>query len=93
LGLSFRPVKRTVCLHVNPHSTPENIPSVLDLTISKLQEYYSQGLTSEDLVKIYLARIEEVNKGILNCVNEINPDAVEIAKALDKERLNGFSRG
>lgn len=40
----------------------------------------------------YIARIKEVN-GTLNCVTEINPDAVSIAAELDAERGNGTTRG
>ena len=45
-----------------------------------------------DSVKAYIARINEVN-GTLNCVTEINPDAVSIAAQLDAERANGTIRG
>lgn len=45
-----------------------------------------------DSVQAYIARINEVN-GTLNCVTEINPDAVSIAAGLDAERANGTTRG
>jgi predicted GTPase len=40
----------------------------------------------------YIARIEEIND-ILRPVTEINPDALIIAAALDKERSEGMVRG
>jgi amidase len=42
--------------------------------------------------KAYIKRIEEVNP-LLNAVTEINPDALKIAKQLDKERAKGRLRG
>lgn len=48
--------------------------------------------TSIDDLQAYIARIGEVN-GALNCVTEINPDAVTIAAQLDAERANGSTRG
>lgn len=43
-------------------------------------------------MQAYIARIGEVN-GALNCVTEINPDAVTIAAELDAERARGKTRG
>ena len=54
-----------------------------------LQNY---DFSSVDLVKAYIERIKEVNPR-LNVVTEINPDALEIAKQLDKERQQGKLRG
>ncbi|KAI3335244.1 glutamyl-tRNA amidotransferase subunit A [Ustulina deusta] len=51
----------------------------------------SNTFTSVDLVKAYLARIQEVNQTV-HAVTEINPDALEIAAALDKERASGSLR-
>ncbi|CAF4566595.1 unnamed protein product, partial [Didymodactylos carnosus] len=49
----------------------------------------SYEITSRQLVELYLKRIDDVNhKGPeLNAVIEINPDALEIAEQLDKERI------
>jgi len=43
-------------------------------------------------LQAYVARIKEVNS-TLNCVTEVNPDAVSIAAELDAERANGTTRG
>lgn len=71
-------------------------PFELDETeISMLQGEMSAGeLTSRSLVEKYLARIEEIDKAgpKLNSVIELNPDALEIADALDKERVSGKVR-
>ena len=65
-------------------------------TISSLREKMTSGkYTSEQLVKLYLDRIESIDaNGIhLNSVIEINPDAISIAKELDIELKSGKSRG
>ena len=65
-------------------------------TIASLGEKLASGkYTSEQLVQLYLKRIETVDKNgaQLNSVIEINPDAVAIAVAMDKESKAGKSRG
>lgn len=68
-------------------------PTFIEVTTEDLQHGLEQNLfTSQDLVKTYLARIMEVN-GTLHAVTEVNPDAMAIAKGLDKERKAGKVRG
>lgn len=43
-------------------------------------------------MQAYINRINEVNS-TLHAVTEINPDALQIATALDAERANGYVRG
>ncbi|WP_257985796.1 amidase family protein [Bacillus sp. M6-12] len=65
-------------------------------TIEELQQALSIGeITSKELVLMYLHRISSFDKqGIaINSVLEINPDAVQIAEALDTERSQSGSRG
>lgn len=65
-------------------------------TISSLQEKLTSGkYTSEQLVELYLKRIQTIDKeGItLNSIIEINPDAVSIAREMDTERKNEKIRG
>ena len=45
-----------------------------------------------NVFKAYIARILEVN-GTLHAVTELNPDAMRIAKELDRERKAGKCRG
>ena len=55
-------------------------------SVGQLQQHLSNGhFTSVDHVKFCLERIRVVNP-YLECVIEVNPDAVEIAAELDKER-------
>jgi len=67
-----------------------------EITISELQDKMASGkYTAEQITKLYLQRIEEIDKNgpLLNSVIEINPDALTIAISLDKERKNGKIRG
>lgn len=69
---------------------PQVKPFALDeLTIAQLQAGLKSGkFTAVSLTKKYLARIDEIDaRGVgLNAVIEINPEAVAIAQALDRER-------
>ena len=65
-------------------------------TITELQEKMEAGeLTSRQIAELYLKRIEAVDKDgpFLNSIIELNPDALEIADGLDKERKMGKMRG
>ena len=67
-----------------------------ETTISELQEKMASGkYTSEQITKLYLDRIEAIDKKgpLLNSVIEINPDALMISKAMDDERKAGKTRG
>jgi amidase len=75
--------------------TPRQFP-LEETGISELAERMQQGrIHGERIVELYLERIEELDrKGpALRSVIEINPDALAIAKALDKERKAGHVRG
>jgi amidase len=62
--------------------------------IPQLQILFAQGkLSSEELVKYYLWRINQYDVNKLNSVTELNADALEMAKALDAERAAGKVRG
>lgn len=65
-------------------------------TIAELQEKMETGeLSSRQVVELYLQRIEAVDKNgpFINSIIELNPDALEIAANLDKERKAGKIRG
>lgn len=62
-------------------------------TISELQTAMQKGdLSAKEIVKKYLENIDETDKTIGSII-EINPDAVEIAERLDRERKSGRVRG
>ncbi len=65
-------------------------------SIADLQAGMKAGkYTARSLVELYRARIEEIDKQgpAINSVIELNPDALEIADALDKERKDKRPRG
>src|SRR6266850_6850303 len=65
----------------------------VEKSIPELQVAMASGeLTSKDLVKGYLDRIQSLNS-LLNSVIETNPNAVSIAQHLDNERRRGHVRG
>ena len=67
-----------------------------EITVDELQQYLKDGkYTSEQLVSLYLDRIQkiDIDGPGLNAVIEINPDALEIAKQLDAERKDANIRG
>jgi amidase len=64
-------------------------PSMLDVTLDDLMKgMETHEFTSVDLVKTYLARIEQVNS-TLHVMDELNPDALSIAQELDDARGKG----
>ena len=69
---------------------------VSDKSISELQADLSAGrLTSEQLVKLYLARIDAIDRNgpALHSVIALNPNALADARALDAERKATGARG
>lgn len=63
--------------------------NIEEATIKQIATAMNEGrLSSKTLVLLYLKRIAELDKGgpKLNSVIEINPDAIQIAEALDRER-------
>lgn len=67
-----------------------------EVTIAELQERLESGeFTAHILAEKYLERITEIDQRgpALNAVIELNPDALAIADALDKERRQKGRRG
>jgi amidase len=64
--------------------------------IATLQQLMEDGeLSSVELTAYYLRRIDAIDQGgpELNSIIEVNPDALEIARALDEERQTSGPRG
>jgi amidase len=81
---------------INDGTDPSDDFELDEQTISDLGQKLSAGkYTSEELVNLYLKRIESIdtNGTQLNAIIEINPEAVSIAKQMDDERKNGKIRG
>jgi len=67
-----------------------------EITVGELQEGMTSGrFTAHSITEKYLARIDAIDKHgpAVNSVIEVNPDALEIAKGLDKERKQKHLRG
>jgi amidase len=67
-----------------------------EVTIDELQSAMKSGkFTARSVTEQYLQRIQEVDKQgpAINSVIEINPDALEIAESLDRERKEKGTRG
>lgn len=77
-----------------PDPVPTKPFAFEEATVSELQEKMKSGaLSAAPLTKAYLTRLEELDKGRVNSVIEVNPDALAIAEALDKERKAKGPRG
>ncbi len=69
---------------------------VIEADVATLQAAMQTGkTTSLALARAYLARIRTVDKSgpLINSVIELNPDAITIARELDRERKAGKVRG
>lgn len=70
--------------------------TLIEATVADLQAAMSAGkLTAKALTAQYLARIKAIDKSgpRINAIIELNPDALAIAAALDKERKTKGARG
>ncbi|OFY64093.1 MAG: amidase [Bacteroidetes bacterium RBG_13_43_22] len=67
-----------------------------EMKIADLQQGYREGrYTIREVTVAYLDRINSIDRNgpALNSIIMINPDAIKIAEALDKEMAEGRSRG
>jgi len=67
-----------------------------EITVTELSERYESGdLSTRQVVQAYLDRIEAIDKRgpALNSILTINPNALDIADRLDRERQDGNVRG
>ncbi len=70
-----------------------------EVTVRELQAGMEQGrLTARRITELYLGRIEAIDKDGggrpgLHSIIEVNPEALDIAEALDKERKEKGARG
>ncbi len=69
---------------------------VAQMSIVELQALMAAGeLSAHDLTEVFLARIAELDDAgpALHSILELNPDALEMAAAYDRERREGYVRG
>jgi amidase len=67
-----------------------------ELSIGDLQKSMDEGsLTSREITQLYLDRIDTLDRQgpALRSIIEVNPEALEIAGQLDRERKDGKKRG
>jgi amidase len=70
-----------------------------ELTVRELQAGMEGGrFTARGITELYLGRIEDIDKDGegrpgLHSIIEVNPEALDVAEALDKERKEGRTRG
>jgi amidase len=97
-ALSPRP-SLSASLHVSPWFQTKSSAASFELdeiTVGELQDGMTSGrFTAHSITEKYLARIDAIDKHgpAINSVIEVNPDALEIAKGLDKERKQKHLRG
>jgi amidase len=75
---------------------PGTITNVEEISVAEIQAAMAAGrLDAESLVRMYLARIQAIDRNgpTLRSVQETNPDALLIARALDEDRKAGRLRG
>lgn len=91
--LDFRPFEDTLARY-SADQRCKLEPLILEATAPQLQLDLDAGRYSTvDLVTFYVDRIRRIDAGRLRAVLELNPDALEIAAALDADRAAGRARG
>jgi len=91
-GLSIAPLL-SACASVHIPGVGINVE---EMGVAELQAAMAAGrLDAESLVQKYLSRIQSIDRTgpTLHSVQEINPDAIPIARTLDEERKAGRVRG
>jgi amidase len=71
-------------------------PELEEITLGELQDAMKSGRwTARHIAEGYLARIDALDKRgpAVNAIIELNPDALSIADAMDRERKAGHVRG
>lgn len=92
-SLDFEPFEASLEA-LTPERRAELDELVLEATFADLQAAMDAGeLSSVELTTYYLARTRDLDVGDLRSMNELNPEALEIAAALDAERAGGTVRG
>ncbi len=77
---------------IHVFASTKAVVDITSMSITNLSDALDKGyLTSELLVTLYLERIEAYNEDF-NVIRQINENALEEAKALDKEREEGNIR-
>ena len=94
---AVKAVKKSA-VRVAPKRAPkaDAVFNIVDVGVAELQAAMTAGhTTSQALVKAYQARIKAIDRSgpRINSIIEMNPDALAIATALDRERKESGPRG
>ena len=93
----FIPILFVACTSTNPPKNSDaNNFFYLETNITSLQKGYAAGnFTIEEVIQAYIDRIKTIDAAgpTLRSIIQINPDALGIARALDKEFAQGKTRG
>lgn len=102
-GLTLTTLAAASCSPASPDKKQEDTAAgkpddfeLNEVTIDTLQQkMQSKVYTSRSITELYLKRIDDIDKNgpKINSVIELNPDALDIADAMDKERAAGKVRG
>ncbi|HKB80475.1 MAG TPA: amidase family protein, partial [Thermoanaerobaculia bacterium] len=77
-------------------ASAQSEPELEELTLMQLRnELRGGGFTARSLTEAYLRRIDALDKNgpAINAILELNPDALQIADMLDRERKEKGERG
>ncbi len=92
-GLAAITMFRSTYGNVAGFAARDPFPELVEVTISELQAQMKSGkLTARRLTEMYLERIKQIDTKTRSVI-ELNPDALAIADAMDKERKKGKIRG
>lgn len=81
---------------ISPTSVDYRAKGIISQSLPEIAEALNSGeISSEALVKLYLERIEAIDRQgpRLQAVLNVNPDALTLAKELDVMRKNGLIKG
>ncbi len=103
-GLTLTTLAAASCNPASPDKTQDDVVAgektddfvLNEVTIDALQQkMQSKEYTSRSIAELYIKRIDAIDKNgpKINSVIELNPDALAIADAMDKERAAGKVRG
>ncbi len=100
-GLTFTTLAAASCKQASSPSGATDEQKADDFELNEIaidalqQKMQSKAYTSRQITDLYLKRIDAIDKNgpKLNAVIELNPDALDIADAMDKERAAGKIRG
>jgi len=95
-AVAVRPVGDPMTARQSPSRRPRPSADIEEMTVAEMQAAMAAGkLTAVNLAQKYLRRIRAIDRGTidLRSIIEVNPDALSIARELDKERRQGKVRG